>query len=75
MLWPITPSAAMAYHDNLLHDAQKHRMVQVTRTAKPRLQDRLFIRLAGFLISAGLWLQARYQPVVYSGPKACQPSL
>jgi hypothetical protein len=75
MLWPVTPSAAMAYHDSLLYDFQKQRVVQVTRAAKRRLRDRLFVHLAGFLISAGLWLQARYQPVVYSGPEACQPSL
>jgi hypothetical protein len=68
----LMPMLVKERQDNLLKEVKKSRGLKSARTARPGLQERLFTRVGDCLISAGLRLQARYQPATYPGTKACQ---
>ena len=73
---PVTLLMAKAHQNRLLKEAKEAKeigMLKAARTARPRLQERLFVRLGNFLISAGMRLQERCQPVMYPGPETHQP--
>ncbi len=53
------------HQDSLLEEVRKTRAPRAARTARPRLRERLFVRVGDALISAGLRLQARYKPAMY----------
>ena len=60
------------HQNSLLEEAKKNQMLKATRSAKPRLQERLCVRIGDFLISAGLRLKQRYKPAMCPGPEAYQ---
>jgi hypothetical protein len=72
MIYPMTPSLAMVPQHTWFEEASGLRVVRAAEIGRRRLKDRLLVWVAGLLISVGLWLQKRYEPVVYSSPRACQ---
>ena len=61
---------AKEHQHNMLEEAKKYRVLKDARAARPRLQEYLFVRVGDFLISTGLRLKERYEPVVCPGPEA-----
>ena len=47
---------------DMLEETKRYRMLKAFRAGRPRLQERLSVRVGDFLISAGLRLKERYQP-------------
>ena len=67
-----TTSAARAYQEGLLAEVTRDEYtLRVVKTTKPRFQGRVFLRLGELLISWGLRLRARYEPVMVCGPDVC----
>ena len=62
------------HQNNMLEEAKKYRMLKAARAASPRLQERLFVRVGDFLISAGLRLKERYKPEMCPELEAYQSS-
>ena len=62
MFNPMMLSIAKERQKELLEEAKKYRMLKAARAARPRLQERLCVRVGDFLISAGLRLKERYKP-------------
>ena len=63
MLYPmLTVVYAKVRHSELLREAEFLRLVKEAKAGRPRLQDRLLLRISDVLISFGLWLKARCQP-------------
>ena len=60
------------HQDSMLEEAKKNRILKAARAARPRLQERLFVRVGDFLISAGLRLKEQYEPEMCSCPEAYQ---
>jgi hypothetical protein len=56
---------AKEHQNNMLEEVKKNQMLKAIRPAKPRLQERLCVRIGDFLISAGLRLKKRYKPEIY----------
>jgi hypothetical protein len=52
------------HRSHLLEEAKKSAMPRGIRAAAPRFHERLLLYVSDRLISAGLWLQARYRPAV-----------
>jgi len=67
MLYPMIPSLAKAYQENLLREAERGRPVQVPASAGSRLQGRVFLRLGDWLISLGTKLRERSEPTMPYG--------
>lgn len=65
----MTSLAARVYQDTLLQEAEKDHRRDSAGATRPRLQERLVVRVGALLVSAGLWLQAQHEPMIYS-PKA-----
>jgi hypothetical protein len=64
----LTPIMAEQHRRDLLKDAAQSR-ARVTSAARPSIKERLFIRVGGLLVSAGLWMQRRYLPTIYVRPE------
>ena len=58
---PTTLSMSKAYQNILLEEAKTNGILKTSRTMRPRLQERLFMRVGDLLISAGLRLQGRFE--------------
>jgi hypothetical protein len=52
---------AKEHQKDMLEEVKKCRMLKALRAKRPRLQERLLVRVGDFLISAGLRLKERYQ--------------
>ncbi len=59
-------------HGELLKVAGTSRLLKETLAGRPGNKARLFVSLGDFLISSGLRLKARYQPMTL-GPSAPAP--
>lgn len=53
---------AQVHRNNLLQDAEIHRLHKMAQVDRPRPQDHLLLSIGDALISLGLRLKARYQP-------------
>lgn len=63
MTHPVLALARVQVHCNdLLEEAEFHRLLKKAKAGRPRLQDHLLLSLGDLLISFGLRLKARYQP-------------
>jgi len=71
MYTPLSSLMARAYQDALLEDARQVQVLRGARVATPRLQHRVLARTGQLLISIGLWLRQRYEPLLYPGPETC----
>jgi hypothetical protein len=49
----------------LLKVAANQRLLRQARPAVTHSQNNLFINVANFLISSGMWLKTHYQPVMH----------
>lgn len=72
MFTMITPGLAAAYAEALLEEARRDQPELPGRMAHPGLRERLALRFGKWLISAGLWLQARYRPAIAPISDACE---
>lgn len=54
-------------HGELLKVAETQRLIRV-KTEKPSHKERLVVRIGNLLVSSGLRLQARYEPVPPESP-------
>ncbi len=70
MFYPILPALVKAYQDELIADAEQTRLPTHVRVVRPRFRHRFLGRVGALLIFAGLWLRERYEPALYSQPKA-----
>ena len=65
---PLTPIVAEQHRRDRLSDATQNQS-RLTSATRPSLKERLFIRVGGLLVSAGLWMQRRYVPTIYARPE------
>jgi hypothetical protein len=72
MFYPITTSAAVAGDEAMREQFGREHIPQMAATLKPRLLKRFCIGAGDALISAGEWLQSRYEPVMIPNPTARQ---
>jgi hypothetical protein len=59
-------------HAELLKVAGTSRLLKETLAGRPGNKARLFVNVGNFLISSGLRLKARYQPVTFGPPAPTQ---
>ena len=52
---------SQVHRDNLLEDAEIHRLYKMAQADRPRPQEHLLLNTGDALISLGLWLKARYR--------------
>jgi hypothetical protein len=72
MFYPITISVAVAYDEALREQSGGNKVPQVAARLKPKLLKRICMGAGSALISAGLWLRQRYEPVMIPSPTARQ---
>ena len=72
-MFPIlfTSDIIAARQNDLLKDAQRHRLLRQARSARPDFQDRLLTSLGRLMISAGTRLQESYAPVAPHSRAPC----
>ncbi len=70
---PLTPIIAEQHRDKLLDGAPTSRSFITAINVMPRLKERLCVGIGGFLVSAGVRLQAPYQPALSARSETLQP--
>lgn len=74
MSFPVTHGMARAYQEFLLEEAEKIGSVKITGRTRPGPWVRISVRAGDLLVSAGQWLQRRYEPVIIPPREARQSS-
>jgi hypothetical protein len=72
MFYPVTISVAVAYDEARRQQLERDPVPQVAATLRPRLLKRMCVGAGDALISAGEWLQSRYEPAMIASPTARQ---
>jgi hypothetical protein len=70
----ITLSLAKAYRDTLVEAATSDPESKAVGSTRPRLQQRLLVRLGKWLIATGLRLRARYGAASHPFSDHCSPA-